>query len=234
MKTLFDMISHIVDNASELTDQTNTLLQTIYREFHKEHGLTEAKPKFFSMAKYKRGSQRQEQILTAANQLFLFGGDNAGAAASRLDDTWLLSGTTWTQASFSAAGWSAGQTGVGYSTSVPFGLLQMLDVVPAMLGTNTSAYVRVPFSATDVAGNVSEPTEQTIVSLSGADFNGDWFNGVGGAPDVTMTTTGVLADIVEIDLIDAFGNRTTYDPALGIEDAPRGGGALLPGLVQLP
>jgi hypothetical protein len=33
-------------------------LQTIYREFHKEHGLTEAKPKFFSMAKYKRDFER--------------------------------------------------------------------------------------------------------------------------------------------------------------------------------
>ena len=58
MKEFFDMVSDTIDNASELTDQTNTLLQTIYREFHKEHGLTEAKPKFFSMAKYKRDLER--------------------------------------------------------------------------------------------------------------------------------------------------------------------------------
>ena len=58
MKEFFDMVNSTIANASELTDQTNTLLQTIYREFHKEHGLTEAKPKFFSMAKYKRDFER--------------------------------------------------------------------------------------------------------------------------------------------------------------------------------
>ncbi|MDH3948228.1 MAG: dynamin family protein [Gammaproteobacteria bacterium] len=58
MKEFFDIVTSTIDNASELTDQTNTLLQTIYREFHKEHGLTEAKPKFFSMAKYKRDFER--------------------------------------------------------------------------------------------------------------------------------------------------------------------------------
>lgn len=58
MKEFFDIVTNTIDNASELTDQTNTLLQTIYREFHKEHGLTEAKPKFFSIAKYKRDFER--------------------------------------------------------------------------------------------------------------------------------------------------------------------------------
>ncbi len=58
MKEFFDIVTSTIDDASELTDQTNTLLQTIYREFHKEHGLTEAKPKFFSMAKYKRDLER--------------------------------------------------------------------------------------------------------------------------------------------------------------------------------
>ncbi len=58
MREFFDIIAETIDNASELTDQTNTLLQTIYREFHKDHGLTEAKPKFFSMAKYKRDLDR--------------------------------------------------------------------------------------------------------------------------------------------------------------------------------
>ncbi|MGW8227443.1 MAG: dynamin family protein, partial [Gammaproteobacteria bacterium] len=58
MKQFFDMVTETIKNASEQTDQINTLLQTIYREFHKEHGLTETKPKFFSMAKYKRDLER--------------------------------------------------------------------------------------------------------------------------------------------------------------------------------
>lgn len=58
MKEFFDITTQIIKEASALTDQTNTLLQTIYREFHKEHGLTETKPKFFSMAKYKRDLER--------------------------------------------------------------------------------------------------------------------------------------------------------------------------------
>ena len=58
MKQFFDMVTETIKNASEQTDQINTLLQTIYREFHKDHGLTETKPKFFSMAKYKRDLER--------------------------------------------------------------------------------------------------------------------------------------------------------------------------------
>jgi len=58
MKQFFDIVTDTIKNASEQTDQINTLLQTIYREFHKEHGLTETKPKFFSMAKYKRDLER--------------------------------------------------------------------------------------------------------------------------------------------------------------------------------
>lgn len=58
MKEFFDIVNKTIEDAGELSDQTNTLLQTIYREFHKEHGLTEAKPKFFSMAKYKRDFER--------------------------------------------------------------------------------------------------------------------------------------------------------------------------------
>jgi hypothetical protein len=58
MKGFFEMITETIKNASEQTDQINTLLQTIYREFHKEHGLTETKPKFFSVAKYRRDLER--------------------------------------------------------------------------------------------------------------------------------------------------------------------------------
>jgi hypothetical protein len=58
MKEFFDIITETIKNASELTDQVNTLIQTIYREFHKQHGLTETKPKFFSIAKYRRDLER--------------------------------------------------------------------------------------------------------------------------------------------------------------------------------
>ena len=58
MKQFFEIVTETIKNASEQTDQINTLLQTIYREFHKEHGLTETKPKFFSMSKYKRDLER--------------------------------------------------------------------------------------------------------------------------------------------------------------------------------
>ena len=58
MKQFFDLITETITEANQQTDQINTLLQTIYRQFHKEHGLTETKPKFFSMAKFKRDLDR--------------------------------------------------------------------------------------------------------------------------------------------------------------------------------
>ncbi|MDX1823423.1 MAG: dynamin family protein [Thiohalomonadales bacterium] len=58
MKEFFDVTTETIKNAGELTDQINTLLQTIYREFHKQHGLSETKPKFFSIAKYRRDLER--------------------------------------------------------------------------------------------------------------------------------------------------------------------------------
>jgi len=58
MKGFFDLINSSIKEASGQTDQINTLIQTIYRQFHKEHGLTETKPKFFSMAKFKRDLER--------------------------------------------------------------------------------------------------------------------------------------------------------------------------------
>ncbi len=58
MKEFFDLITETIKEANDQTDQINTLLQTIYRQFHKEHGLTETKPKFFSMAKFKRDLER--------------------------------------------------------------------------------------------------------------------------------------------------------------------------------
>jgi len=39
-------------------DKVNTLVQTIYRKFHQEHGLAEVKPKLFSFTRYKREMER--------------------------------------------------------------------------------------------------------------------------------------------------------------------------------
>ncbi len=61
MKEFFDIVTTTIREASAQTDQINTLLQTIYRQFHKEHGLSEVKPKFFSMARYKRDLERLHQ-----------------------------------------------------------------------------------------------------------------------------------------------------------------------------
>ena len=58
MKEFFDIISVTINNASKQTDKVNMLLQTIYRAFNKEHGLTDVKPKLFSMGKYKRDLER--------------------------------------------------------------------------------------------------------------------------------------------------------------------------------
>lgn len=58
MKEFFEIITETITDANQQTDQINRLLQTIYRQFHKEHGLTETKPKFFSMAKFKRDLER--------------------------------------------------------------------------------------------------------------------------------------------------------------------------------
>ena len=58
MKEFFDIISSTITSASQQADKVNMLLQTIYRTFNKEHGLTDVKPKLFSMGKYKRDLER--------------------------------------------------------------------------------------------------------------------------------------------------------------------------------
>ncbi|MCW8987358.1 MAG: hypothetical protein OQK75_06760, partial [Gammaproteobacteria bacterium] len=45
-------------SASQQADKVNMLLQTIYRTFNQEHGLTDVKPKLFSMGKYRRDLER--------------------------------------------------------------------------------------------------------------------------------------------------------------------------------
>ena len=58
MKEFFNIISTTITAASQQADKVNMLLQTIYRAFNKEHGLTDVKPKLFSMGKYKRDLER--------------------------------------------------------------------------------------------------------------------------------------------------------------------------------
>jgi hypothetical protein len=58
MKEFFDIIQETMDTAGKQTDQINMLLQTIYRQFNKDHGLTDVKPRLISMGKYKRELDR--------------------------------------------------------------------------------------------------------------------------------------------------------------------------------
>ena len=58
MKEFFDMITESIGNAGKQVDQINMLIQTIYREFQKQHGLSDVKPRLFSLSKYKRDLDR--------------------------------------------------------------------------------------------------------------------------------------------------------------------------------
>lgn len=58
MKEFFDIIQETMQSASKQTDQINMLLQTIYRQFNEEHGLSDVKPRLISMSKYKRELDR--------------------------------------------------------------------------------------------------------------------------------------------------------------------------------
>ena len=58
MKEFFDIINETMETAHNHVENVNRLVQTIYRQFNKEHGLTETKPKLFSIVKYKRDLER--------------------------------------------------------------------------------------------------------------------------------------------------------------------------------
>ncbi len=58
MKDFFDIINETMGTANKHVENVNRLVQTIYRQFNKEHGLTETKPKLFSIIKYKRDLER--------------------------------------------------------------------------------------------------------------------------------------------------------------------------------
>ncbi len=58
MKEFFDITNNTIREAGQQVDKVNTLVQTIYRKFHQEHGLAEVKPKLFSFTRYKREMER--------------------------------------------------------------------------------------------------------------------------------------------------------------------------------
>lgn len=58
MKEFFDITQETMNTASKQTDQLNMMLQTIYRQFNKEHNLSDIKPRLLSMSKYKRELDR--------------------------------------------------------------------------------------------------------------------------------------------------------------------------------
>ena len=58
MKEFFDIVHGTVESANKQSHQLNTLIQTIYQQFQQQHGMTDAKPKLFSMGKYKRDLER--------------------------------------------------------------------------------------------------------------------------------------------------------------------------------
>lgn len=58
MKQFFELTNTTITNANQHVHKSNTLIQTIYRKFHQEHGIAEIKPKLFSFTKYKRDMER--------------------------------------------------------------------------------------------------------------------------------------------------------------------------------
>lgn len=80
MKEFFDLIQETMTSATKQADKVNMLLQTIYRTFNQEHGLSDVKPKLFSMSKYKRDldrlyheaeAYRTSAVMAATEQAFV-------------------------------------------------------------------------------------------------------------------------------------------------------------------
>ncbi|MGB0327039.1 MAG: CotH kinase family protein [Akkermansiaceae bacterium] len=59
-------------------------------------------------------------------------------------------GTSWTANGFNDSSWTSGTTGVGYERSSGYDSFFNIDVEAQMFDQRTSAYLRVPFSVTDV------------------------------------------------------------------------------------
>jgi len=58
MRDLFNLMNQKVMEISKQVNKTNTLLQRIYKKFNEEHKLGEARPRLFSMSKYKLEMER--------------------------------------------------------------------------------------------------------------------------------------------------------------------------------
>lgn len=80
MKVFFETLATTINEAAKHVDNVNRLVQTIYRQFNKQHGLTETKPKLFSITKYKRDLERlyfeaeayrKSPVMTMTEQAFV-------------------------------------------------------------------------------------------------------------------------------------------------------------------
>ncbi|MCZ6795240.1 MAG: CotH kinase family protein, partial [Planctomycetota bacterium] len=60
-------------------------------------------------------------------------------------------GLSWTQVGFADSGWQSGRTGAGYDRNTTYRPLINLDLSAEMDGQNTTAYMRVRFTAEDAA-----------------------------------------------------------------------------------
>jgi len=58
MKIFFDGVTDRMKEVGQQVNQVNMLVQTIYRQFHQEHGISDVKPKLFSITKYNRDLER--------------------------------------------------------------------------------------------------------------------------------------------------------------------------------
>lgn len=61
MKIFFDGISESMQQTAKQVDQSNMLVQTIYRRFQQEHKLSQVKPTLFNIGKYRREMTRLHQ-----------------------------------------------------------------------------------------------------------------------------------------------------------------------------
>ena len=74
-----------------------------------------------------------------------------GAAARTHVPTDGLLGLSWTQPTFNDLAWTAGSTGVGFNTDGSYDSLIGSNIQGAMLDIGSSAYIRIPFTITDLA-----------------------------------------------------------------------------------
>ncbi|MBN4080363.1 dynamin family protein [Beggiatoa alba] len=80
MKAFFDIINQTMESANKHVENVNRIILTIYSQYNKQHGLTETKPRLFSIVKYKRDLERlyyeaeayrNSTIMTMTEQAFV-------------------------------------------------------------------------------------------------------------------------------------------------------------------